>query len=63
MIPQIIMISIKYVLIVGLFQNRQIEIFVNISVSPFNFANMSSKYIANLAASNVTMTRCARTVM
>ena len=40
----------------AIMENRQInvfteiEVFVDISVSSFNFANMSSKYIANLAA-------------
>ena len=32
----------------------EIEEFVDISVSPLNFAKMSSKYIENLVASNVT---------
>ena len=36
------------------FEIGKIEAFFDISVSPFNFANISSKYIANLAASNVT---------
>ena len=40
----------------------EIEVFVDISVSPIIFTNMSSKYIANLAAGNVTLTRCADTV-
>ena len=31
-------------------------------MTPFNFANMSSKYIANLAANSVTLTRCTNTV-
>ena len=35
------------------FEIGEIEVFGNISVSPFNFANISSKHIANLAASNV----------
>ena len=44
------------------FEIGEIYVFVDISVSPFNFVNMSSKYIANLAASNVTLTRCGNTV-
>ena len=56
------MITVKYLLIVGSFRNREIEVFVGISTSPFNFANMSSKYIANLAASTVTHTLCTNTV-
>ena len=44
------------------FEIGEIEVFVDISVSPFNFACMSSKNIANLAASNATLTRCAITV-
>ena len=40
----------------------EIDVFVDISISPCNFANMSSNYIANLAASNVALTRCANTV-
>ena len=32
----------------------EIKEFIDISVSPFHFTNMSSKYIANLAASDVT---------
>ena len=43
------------------FEIGEIEVFVDISVTPFYFANMSKK-IANLAACNVTMTRCAITV-
>ena len=45
------------------FEIGEIEVFVDISVSPFNFANMSSKDIANLAASNVILTHCANTVL
>ena len=48
--PQILMITVKYVLIIGSFQKSEIEVFVDISVSPFNVANMSRKYIYNLAA-------------
>ena len=59
---QIIMITVKYVLIGGSFRNRRNLSICNISISPFNFANMLSKYIANQAASNVTLTRCANTV-
>ena len=44
------------------FEICEIYVFVDISVSPFIFANMSSKYIANLAASNVTLTRHENTV-
>ena len=33
----------------------EIWVFVDISISPFNFANMSSKYITNLSASNVAL--------
>ena len=39
-----------------------IEVFNNISVSPFNFANMPSKYISNLVASGVAIKRWANTV-
>ena len=44
-----------------LFDDFEIWVFVDISVSPFNFANMSSN-IKNLAASNVTLTRRTNTV-
>ena len=40
----------------------EIKEFIDIYVSPFHFTNMSSKYIANLAASDVTLTHCANTV-
>ena len=44
------MITAKNVLIVGdHLEISEIEVLVDIFVSPFNFANMSSKYIANLA--------------
>ena len=46
----------------GYFEIGETEVFVDISVSPFNCANMSSKYIANLTASNVTLKRCASTM-
>ena len=36
------------------FEICEIWVFVDISISPFNFANMWSKYIMNPAASNVT---------
>ena len=44
--PQILLIVVKYVII-------------DIFLSPFNFACVSSKYVANLAASDVTLTTCA----
>ena len=44
------------------FEMGEIEVFVDISESPFNFANMSSKNIENLSASKVTLTRYANTV-
>ena len=56
---QIIMITVQYVLIVGL---CKISVFVDIFESLLNFAMMSSKCITNLAASTVTLTCCARTV-
>ena len=40
----------------------KIGVFVDVYLSPFNFANMLSKYITNLAPSNVTLTRCANAV-
>ena len=36
------------------FEIYEIEVFVEIYVSPFHFANMSIEYIANLAANKVT---------
>ena len=44
------------------FKIGKIWVFVDIFISPFNFANMSSKYITNLAASNVTLMHYANTV-
>ena len=35
-----------------------VEVFDNISVSPFKFAKMSSKYIMNLEASYVIIPKC-----
>ena len=40
----------------------EILLFVYISLSPYNFANVWSKYVANLAASRVTLTRPANSV-
>ena len=34
---------------------QEIRVFLDISISPVNFANMSNKYITNLASSNVTL--------
>ena len=48
--PQIIMITIKCFILLGHFEIAEIEVFVDISVSHFNFPNISRKYIANLAA-------------
>ena len=43
------------------FEIGEIKVFVDISVSLFNF-DMTSKYIAIRAASDVTLTPCANTV-
>lgn len=48
--------------LIGHFEIGKIEAYVDISAYPFNFSNMSSKFIANLATSRVTLTRCAITV-
>ena len=37
------------------FEIGEIEVFVDIYQSSFHFANMSHKYMANLAASHVTL--------
>ena len=44
------------------FEIGEIDVFVDISVSSFNFANMKSKNIVNLAAISVTLTSCSNTV-
>ena len=44
------------------FEIGEIEVLNDISISPFNFANMSSKNIANPAASNATLTSFENTV-
>ena len=44
------------------FEIGKIEVFIDISLSPFNFANMWRKQMANLAASRVTQTRCTSCV-
>ena len=36
----------------------EIEVFVDISLSTYNFTNVWRKYIANLAFSSVTLTSC-----
>ena len=41
------------------FEIGDIYVFVDISLSPFNFASVSSKYMANLVASDVTLTTSA----
>ena len=68
---QIIMITVKYVLNVGSFRNRRNIIIVDISPSPFYFADVGCKYKMNLPTkihlagnySLVTLTRCANCVM
>ena len=37
----------------------EIELFVDISLASFNFANMWFQYMANISASLVTQTHCA----
>ena len=44
------------------FKIGAIEVFVNISLTSFNFAKEWSKYMANLAASRVTLTGGASSV-
>ena len=56
------MITVKCVLNLDHFKIREFIVFAAISLSPFNFVNISSKKFANLAASNVTLTSCANTV-
>ena len=46
--------TVKYVLIVGSIRNRRNSNLVDISLSHFNFDNVLSKYMANLAASHST---------
>ena len=56
--PQIKMISVTFDLIVHI-EIGELEVFLDISISPFNIAFVSSKYMAILAASDVTLTTCA----
>ena len=62
LMAQILMITVKYVLLfksLDHFEICEIEVFANIFLSPFNYANVSNKYMTNLTASHVTLTTCA----
>ena len=52
------MISVTFDLIVHI-EICELEVFLYISLSPFNIAIVSSKYMAVLAAIDVTLTTCA----
>ena len=52
------MISVTFDLIVHI-ELGEFEVFLDISIFPFNIAFLSSKYMAILAASDVTLTTCA----
>ena len=56
--PQIKIISVKFDLIVHI-EIGELEVFLDISLSPFNIASVSSKYMAIPAAIDVTLTTCA----
>ena len=60
--PQIKMISVTFDLIVHI-EIGELGVFLDIVISPFNIASVSSKYMAILAASDVTlMTRAIQTM-
>ena len=52
------MISVTFVSIVYI-EIGEREVFLDISLSPFNIAFVSSKYMAILTAIDVTLTTCA----
>ena len=52
------MISVTFVLIVHI-EIGELEVFLDISLSPFNIASLSNNYMAILAAIDVTLTTCA----
>ena len=58
--PQIIMITVKYFQSMDHFEPDEIKVFVNIFLSSLiNFVIVSNKYMADLAASHMTLTTCA----
>ena len=53
------MITVKLFYSLDHIEIGELGVFLIISLSPFYFASLSSKYRANLAAIDVTLTTCA----